>query len=130
MSNLSTITGINYLNTSKVTNMGSMFSGCSSLTEIVIPGSITAIEKETFQGCSALTELIVPEGVTRIGSTAFCTCVNLRVITLPAGLVEIGDRAFEYCPEELLIKAPAGSRAEQYARENGYRFEALPESAD
>ena len=95
-----------------------------------IPEGIEAVGSMAFQGCCGLTELNVPEGVTRIGSTAFCTCRNLRVITLPAGLVEIGDRAFEYCPEELLIRAPAGSLAEQYAREKGYRFEALPESAD
>ena len=91
-----------------------------------IPEGIRAIESLAFQGCHALTELLVPEGVTRIGYNAFCTCINLQVITFPASLNEIGDYAFEYCAEDLLIRAPAGSWAEQYARENGYRFEALP----
>ena len=94
-----------------------------------IPEGIRKIGYMAFQGSSALTELIVPEGVTQIGTYAFSGCNELQVITLPASLEAIGQEAFGYF-RGLLIKAPAGSWAEEYARENGYRFEALPESAD
>ena len=95
-----------------------------------IPEGIRAVGELAFQGSCDPAEIIVPESVTKIGDSAFSTCTNLRVITLPAGLSEIGDRVFEFCPEGLLIKAPAGSPAEQYARENGYRFEAIPSETD
>ena len=91
-----------------------------------IPEGIRSIGPMAFQVCAGLWKVTVPEGVTRIGWNAFSNCVCLHEITLPASLEEIGDYAFEDCAEDLLIKAPAGSRAEQYARENGYRFEALP----
>ena len=94
-----------------------------------IPEGIRSIGDRAFQGSEGLTELIVPEGVEKIGVDAFSGDTELHVITLPASLKEIGDRAFEYS-RSLLIKAPAGSWAEQYARENGYRFEALPAGTD
>ena len=94
-----------------------------------IPEGIRSIGEMAFQGSSGLTELTVPEGVTEIGMSAFSGCADLHVITLPASLEEIGNYAFEHS-RGLLIKAPAGSWAEQYARENGYRFEALPADTD
>ena len=94
-----------------------------------IPEGIRAIGERGFEGCEDLTELIVPEGATGIGWNAFSGCSKLRVITLPASLKEIGNEAFRYS-RVLLIKAPAGSLAEQYARENGYAFEALPADTD
>ena len=95
-----------------------------------IPEGIRSIGEMAFQGCYGVTELTVPEGVEEIGYSAFCGCVNLKVITLPGSLDEIGNGIFEYGPEGLLIKAPAGSRAEQYALDNGYGFEALPAGTD
>ena len=94
-----------------------------------IPEGIRSIGEMAFQGSYGLTELTVPEGVTEIGYSAFSGCVNLHVVCLPASLKEIGNYAFEHSGG-LLIKAPAGSRAEQYASENGYRFEALPADTD
>ena len=64
MNNLSTITGINYLNTSKVTNMGSMFSGCSSLTAVDVSGfdvSNVTTFAYMFYGCAKITELKTSE---------------------------------------------------------------------
>lgn len=94
-----------------------------------IPAGIQEIGNMGFQGSGELTELIVPEGVTKIGYSAFSGCNQLREITLPASVKEIGWNAFEYS-WELLIKAPAGSWAEQYSKETGYRFEALPADAE
>ena len=94
-----------------------------------IPEGIRTIGDMAFQGIDELAELTVPEGVTKIRWSAFSGCDRLREITLPASLEDIGTDAFEHA-KDLLIKAPAGSWAEQYAGENGYRFEALPESAD
>lgn len=47
-------------------------------------------------------------------------------MTIPASVTEIQDWAFQNC-ESLTIYAPAGSYAEQYARENNIKFEAIAE---
>ena len=59
---LETITGLEYLNTAKVTNMRYMFSGCSSLTSLDVTHFNTANVtdmSDMFSGCSSLTSLDV-----------------------------------------------------------------------
>ncbi len=59
---LTSIKGIENLNTEKVTNMGSMFSGCSSLTSLDVSGFKTdnvTYMTGMFSGCSGLTSLDV-----------------------------------------------------------------------
>ena len=60
--NLTEIDGIEYLNTSNVTNMGSMFSGCSGLTSLDVSHFNTANVtrmNSMFSGCRGLTSLDV-----------------------------------------------------------------------
>ena len=60
MSNLKTITGIQYLNTSYVTDMTAMFMGCSKLTSLDVSNLNTANVTNMygmFEGCSRLTNL-------------------------------------------------------------------------
>ena len=57
---LETISGLEYLNTAKVTNMGNMFHGCSALTSLDLTNFNTAnveFMDHMFHGCSALTSL-------------------------------------------------------------------------
>ena len=57
---LTTIEGLENLNTSAVTNMRNMFSGCSSLTELNLSNFSTSAVTDMgfmFSGCSFLTEL-------------------------------------------------------------------------
>ena len=59
---LETITGLEYLNTEKVTDMGYMFSGCSSLTSLDVTHFNTAKVtnmNSMFSRCSSLTSLDV-----------------------------------------------------------------------
>ena len=58
--NLTSITGLNYLNTSEVTNMGAMFQGCRSLTNLDLSSFNTAKVtdmRSMFNECSGLTSL-------------------------------------------------------------------------
>ena len=61
----------------------SAFSGCSSLTSITIPDSVTSIGEYAFAHCTSLTSITIPDSVTRIGSSAFYNCSALESITIP-----------------------------------------------
>ena len=81
-----------------VTSIGaSAFSSCTSLAEITIPGKITSIGDSTFASCSSLTSITIPEGVTSIGSYAFSGCSGLTSVTIPDSVTSIGDYAFRNC---------------------------------
>ena len=43
------------------------FSGCSGLTSLTIPSSVTEIGSYAFEDCSGLTSLTIPSSVTSIG---------------------------------------------------------------
>ena len=46
----------------------------SSLTNIVIPDSVTLIDSSTFENCTSLTSIVIPDSVTSIGKYAFSGC--------------------------------------------------------
>ena len=51
------------------------FWGCSGLTSITIPNSVTSIGNYAFSGCSGLTSITIPNSVTSIGNYAFSGCI-------------------------------------------------------
>ena len=62
---------------SSVTNIRD-FSGCSGLTSIEIPASVTSIGDYAFYKCSGLTSIEIPSSVTSIGKSAFRDCSGLK----------------------------------------------------
>ena len=62
----------------------SAFSGCSALTSINIPSSVTSIYGHAFSGCSALTSINIPSSVTSIAGAAFSGCSALTALTVDA----------------------------------------------
>ena len=76
---------------------GSAFRGCSGLTSVTIPDSVTSIGDDAFYGCSSLTSITIPDGVTSIGGSAFRGCSDLTSVTIMSGVTEIGEYAFSFC---------------------------------
>jgi hypothetical protein len=54
------------------------FYGCSSLTNVTIPNSVTSIGDYAFDGCSSLLNITIPNSITRIGWRTFGDCYNLK----------------------------------------------------
>ena len=73
------------------------FFCCRSLTDIVIPDSVTSIGDGAFEGCRSLTEVVIPNSVTSIGDRAFSVCRFLTEVVIPNCVTSIGDRTFLGC---------------------------------
>ena len=83
---------------SSVTSIGEYaFLWCSGLTSLTLPSGVTSIGKEAFHGCSGLTSLTIPSGVTSIGGGTFQGCRGLTSLTIPSSVTSIGRFAFKGC---------------------------------
>ena len=95
-----------------------MFSGCTGLTSITIPDSLTSIDSGAFAGTAwynnqpdglvyagkvayrykgtmpANTSIIIREGTKEIADYAFSGCTGLTSITIPDSVTSIGNSAF------------------------------------
>ena len=90
-----------------VTVIGSsVFSGCTSLTSIDFPDSLTSIDYSAFYGCTSLTSIDLPDSLTSIGDDAFYGCTSLISIDLPDSLTSIGNSAFRGCTSLTGIRIP------------------------
>ena len=74
-----------------------VFRGCTGLTSITIPDSVTSIGYYAFCGCNSLTSVTIPDSVTKIGSSAFSGCSGLTSVTIPDSVTSIGAGAFSGC---------------------------------
>ena len=84
--------------TLKVTSIGnSAFSGCHTLTAIIIPNSVTSIGKYAFSECHNLDSVTIPNNITSIGAWAFHNCKSLGSVTIPESLTSIEDYTFDSC---------------------------------
>ena len=76
---------------------GHAFEKCSGLTSLTLPSSVTSIGEFAFRYCSGLTSLTIPSGVTTIDYYAFADCSGLTSLTLPSSVTSIGGHAFAWC---------------------------------
>ena len=93
---------------SSVTSLGDhCFSNCSGLTSITIPSSVTSLGDYCFSGCSGLTSITIPSSVTSLGGFCFSYCSGLTSITIPSSVTSLGDGCFSYCPSLTSITIPS-----------------------
>ncbi len=74
----------------------SAFDSCDSITEVIIPASVTKIGDFAFRGCPRL-EKAVLGCVAEIGNSLFEDCVSLKTVVLPDGTVEIAKVILKGC---------------------------------
>ena len=75
------------------------FEGCTSLTSIGIPASVTFIGDHAFLSCTGLQTVTfdIDSKLETIGASAFQACTILSSINIPANVTSIGDHAFLSC---------------------------------
>ena len=70
-----------------------LFINDTEVKELVIPESVNLISNYSFNGCTGLTSISIPNSVTSIGSFAFSNTF-LKTVTLGIGVLSIGEKAF------------------------------------
>ena len=95
--------GVEYV----VTSLGNSFYGCSSLTSITIPSSVTSLDRLCFSGCSSLTSINIPSSVTSLGRSCFSGCSSLTSITIPSSVISLGEYCFDSCSGLTSVSIPS-----------------------
>ena len=73
------------------------FRGCSNLSSITIPTSVTTIYDYAFYGCAKLEKIEIPEGITSTEKYTFEFCTNLKEVSLPSTFTKIDWHMFSEC---------------------------------
>ena len=56
------------------------YQGCTGLTSIDIPNTVTEIREQAFYDCTGLTSIYIPSSIVYIGNAAFGDCTNLAAV--------------------------------------------------
>ena len=68
-----------------------LLRGCTSLSSVTLPDTITRLKSYSFFGCAALENIDLPESLTAIEGYCFSGCDQITEITLPAGMTVIEE---------------------------------------
>ena len=73
------------------------FVNCASLEAVTLPAAVTAVPESCFEGCAALKTVTHSDTITKIGAKAFSGCSPLTGFTIPKTLTELGAGCFSGC---------------------------------
>lgn len=94
--------------TYSVEGLGTAFCGCTGLTSVVIPNTVTGIGVNAFRECTGMTSVALGNSITSIGAGAFQNCTGLTgTLTIPSSVTFIGDYAFFNCTGLCSILMPS-----------------------
>ncbi|MCD8311952.1 MAG: leucine-rich repeat domain-containing protein [Firmicutes bacterium] len=81
-----------------MTTLGdSAFEGCTSLTELIIPESLTSLSTSAFNKCSSIETVSFPENFSSFGISCFAYCSSITEIVIPDTVTAIPISCFAYC---------------------------------
>lgn len=96
------------------------FKECSKITSVIMPNTISTIDRNAFNGCTELKSVSLSDGLTWISEGAFANCKSLTEITIPDGVNYMGSSScgssygttswgiFENCDNLKKATLPAG----------------------
>ena len=105
-----------------------VLKGCTSLTSVSLPASVTKIPSHMFDGCTSLTSVTALSEIESIGDGAFRTCSSLTGIDFPGTLKSIGSSAFQGCAS--LVNVPNLSKVTKMGWGAFYECKNLQASVD
>ena len=91
------------------------FQSRSEITGVILPQSLTSIDRMAFYGCSGITgEITIPAGIKNLEDNVFYGCSKLTGVYLPSQLTTIEKSVFAGCSGLKFIRvagqdAPAGN---------------------
>lgn len=93
-----------------------VFTGNTTVKNIVVPNGIGSISDEAFKGCAYIETIKLPSNITLGTYSTFEGCTKLKSVNLPNNLEEIGYHMFRFCSSlsSLTLPSSVGS-IETYA---------------
>ena len=73
------------------------FENCSRITSLVLPNSVTIINKDAFKNCTGLKTVRFGQSLKNIGWSAFKGCSGISTLTFPDSLRTVGWETFSGC---------------------------------
>lgn len=86
--------------------VASCFEGCSGLTSITIPSSVTSLGDYCFLDCSGLTSITIPSSVTSLGENCFSDCSGLETVYFKGNVPRFYYNSNPDIPTTTIIKVP------------------------
>ena len=109
----------------------SMFKGCTSLKDFIIPENVTRINTGAFNGCSRLESVTIPSSVANIGGLAFNRCESLNsVILLGEVPPTVASSSFKDLYEQVTLTVPEGCKELYKSTEGWNQFATILEQGE